>query len=93
MKKIKNYDKVFKQTILKLHENGKSLKELSREYGVSTQSISTWKRNSKKLGEEKGKDIAYEELLDLRKKVKELERDNDILKKGLAIFAQLQEKE
>ena len=37
MKKIKNYDNVFKQTILKLHENGKSLKELSREYGVSTQ--------------------------------------------------------
>lgn len=93
MKKIKNYDNVFKQTILKLHENGKSLKELSREYGVSIQSISTWKRNSKKIGLEKGKDIAYEELLELRKKVKNLERDNDILKKGLAIFAQLQEKE
>ncbi len=36
VKKIKNYDNVFKQTILKLDENGKSLKELSREYGVST---------------------------------------------------------
>ena len=36
MRKQKNYDNVFKQTILKLHENGKSLKELSREYGVST---------------------------------------------------------
>ena len=34
-----------------------------------------------------------EELLELRKKIKDLERDNDILKKGLAIFAQLQEKE
>jgi len=84
---------VFKQTILKLHESGKSLKELSSKYGVSTQSIGSWKRNSKKLGTEKGKDIAYEELLELRKKVKELERDNDILKKGLFIFAQLQEKE
>ena len=29
----------------------------------------------------KGKDIAYEELLELRKKIKDLERDNDILKK------------
>ena len=93
MKKIKNYDNVFKQTILKLHENGKSLKELSREYGVSTQSIGAWKKASKKIGTEKGKDIAYEELLELRKKIKDLERDNDILKKGLAIFAQLQEKE
>ena len=93
MRKQKNYDKVFKETILKLHENGKSLKELSREYGVSTQSIGSWKRAAKKIGTEKGKDIAYEELLELRKKVKDLERDNDILKKGLAIFAQLQEKE
>ena len=47
----------------------------------------------KKIGTEKGKDIAYEELLELRKKIKDLERDNDILKKGLAIFGQLQEKE
>ena len=93
MRKQKNYDNVFKQTILKLHENGKSLKELSREYLVSTQSIGAWKKASKKIGTEKGKDIAYEELLELRKKIKDLERDNDILKKGLAIFAQLQEKE
>ena len=33
MRKQKNYDKVFKQTILKLHGNEKSLKELSCEYG------------------------------------------------------------
>ena len=93
MRKQKDYTNVFKQTILKLHENGKSLKELSREYFVPTQSIGSWKKASKKIGTEKGKDIAYEELLELRKKVKDLERDNDILKKGLAIFAQLQEKE
>lgn len=43
MRKQKNYDKVFKQTILKLYENGKSLKGLSREYFVPTQSIGTWK--------------------------------------------------
>ena len=29
----------------------------------------------------KGKDITYKELLELRKKIKDLERDNDILKK------------
>ena len=49
MRKQKNYDNVFKQTILKLHENGKSLKELSREYLVSTQSIGAWKKASKKI--------------------------------------------
>ena len=42
MRKQKNYDK----TMLKLLENGKSLKELSREYGVSTQSIGAKKKNN-----------------------------------------------
>ena len=93
MKKIKNYDNVFKQTILKLHENGKSLKELSREYGISKQSIGSWVKLTKKVGKIDGEELSYKELLELRKKVKDLERDNDILKKGLAIFAQLQEKE
>jgi transposase-like protein len=41
MRKQKNYDKIFKQTILELYENRKSLKELSREYSVNTQSIGT----------------------------------------------------
>ncbi len=48
MRKQKNYDNVFKQTILKLHENVKNLKELSREYLVPTQSIGAWKKASKK---------------------------------------------
>ena len=39
MRKQRNYDKVFKKMILKLHENGKSLNELSHEYVVSAQSI------------------------------------------------------
>ena len=48
MRKQKNYDNVFKQTKLKLHENGKSLKELTREYLVSTKSKGAWKKASKK---------------------------------------------
>ena len=44
MRKQKNYDKVSKQMVVKLHGNGKSLKELSRECGVSTQSIGAWKK-------------------------------------------------
>ena len=51
------------------------MKELSREYLVFTQSIGAWKKASKKIGTEKGKGIAYEELLELRKKAKDLERD------------------
>ena len=39
MRKQNNYDKAFKQMILKLYENGKSLKELLYEYLIPTQSI------------------------------------------------------
>ena len=44
------------------------------------------------MGNTEGKDISYQELLELRKKVKELETDNDILKNALAIFTNQREK-
>lgn len=68
MRKQKNCDKVFKQTILKLHENGKSLKELSHGNGVSIQKYKCLEKSIKKIGTEKGKDVVYEELLELRKR-------------------------
>lgn len=93
MKEVKRYDKIFKQTIVELHKKGKSVSELSSEYGISKQSIGSWVKLTKKVGKIDGEELSYKELLELRKKVKDLERDNDILKKGLAIFAQMKEKE
>ena len=92
MKGTKRYDKVFKSTMEELHKNGKSIAQLSREYGVSKQSIESWIKLTKKVGNTEGKDISYQELLELRKKVKELETDNDILKNALAIFTSQREK-
>jgi len=87
---VKKYDKIFKETILKLHDQGKTIKELSSEYGVSTQSINSWKKRTTKIPSEES-NVIYEELLALRKEVKTLKEDNEILKKGLAIFAQMKE--
>ena len=92
MKEVKRYDKVFKATIVELHKNGKSIVQLSREYGISKQSIGSWIKLTKKIGEIEGEEISYKELLELRKKVKELEEDNDILKNALAIFTSQREK-
>ena len=92
MKEVKRYDKIFKQTIVELHKKGKSISELSSEYGISKQSIGSWVKLTKKVGNTEGKDISYQELLELRKKVKELETDNDILKNALAIFTSQREK-
>ena len=92
MKEAKRYDKVFKATIVELHKNGRSIAQLSREYGISKQSIASWIKLSKKVGKIEGEEISYKELLELRKKVKELEEDNDILKNALSIFTSQREK-
>ena len=92
MKEAKRYDKVFKATIVELHKNGKSIAQLSREYGISKQSIASWIKLSQKVGKIEGEEISYKELLELRKKVKILEEDNDILKNALAIFTNQREK-
>ena len=92
MKEAKRYDKVFKATIVELHKNGRSIAQLSREYGISKQSIASWIKLRKKVGKIEGEEISYKELLELRKKVKELEEDNDILKNALAIFTSQREK-
>ena len=92
MKEAKRYDKVFKATIVELHKNGRSIAQLSREYGISKQSIASWIKLSQKVGKIEGEEISYKELLELRKKVKVLEEDNDILKNALAIFTNQREK-
>ena len=92
MKEVKRYDKVFKATIVELQKNGKSIAQLSREYGISKQSIASWIKLSQKVGKIEGEEISYKELLELRKKVKILEEDNDILKNALAIFTNQREK-
>ena len=72
MKEAKRYDKVFKATIVELHKKGKSIAELSCEYGISKQSIGSWIKLTKKVGKIEGEEISYKELLELWKKVKYL---------------------
>lgn len=44
-----NYEPEFKKEIVRLHlEEGRSLKGLAEEYGVSKASISNWTKNSVK---------------------------------------------
>ena len=63
MKEAKRYDKVFKATIVELHKNGRSIAQLSREYGISKQSIASWIKLNKKVGKIEGEEISYKELL------------------------------
>ena len=58
MKEAKRYDKVFKTTIVELDKKGKSIAQLSREYGISKQSIGSWIKLTKKVGKIDGEEIS-----------------------------------
>ena len=87
-----HYEPEFKKKIVRLHlEEGRTLKGLAEEYGVSKASISNWVsqfRNECQTNEEAQADYDYmKENLRLRKELAELQKENDFLKKAAAFFA------
>ena len=72
-------------------EEGRSLKSLAAEYGVSHASISNWTnqfRNECQKNEEAKADYDFmKENLNLRKQLAELQKENEFLKKAAAFFA------
>lgn len=82
----RRYDSEFKANILKMHEDGRSVSSLATSFGISEQLIYRWRRDSNKLKlGSSSEDLA--ELKLLRKQVKELQIERDILKKALGIFS------
>ena len=82
----KKYDEDFKKTIVTLHENGKSQSELSREYGVSLSAISRWIRLYSTVKTDDGEILSAKQVKALQKRLAQLEEENLILKKAIAIF-------
>jgi transposase len=88
----KYYEPEFKKKIVRLHlEDGRTLKGLAKEYGVSKASISIWVkqfRNECQENEKAQVDYDYmKENLQLKKQLAELQKENDFLKKAAAFFA------
>ena len=86
-----HYEPEFKK-IVRLHlEEGRSLKSLAAEYGISHASISNWTkqfRNECQTNEEAKADYDYmKENFSLKKQLAELQKENDFLKKAAAFFA------
>lgn len=89
-KKQPVYTAEFKRKIVELRESGKSIPELSREYGISKTSISTWHTQHKTSGSFKTSDNLSDdekELRNLRKENKRLKMEVDILKQAALIMA------
>ena len=92
------YPEAFKQQIVELFHSGRSQSELAREFDVSAVSIANWvARAAADAGKPlSGKDVLTtserEELVRLRREVKRLQTERDILAKATAWFAGQSEK-
>lgn len=83
-RKYRKYDASFKSDAVSQLKSGRSAKELSQLLGVSESLLYKWKNDSTG-GRNKEQS---EELKRLRRKLKEIEEENTILKKALRIFSQ-----
>jgi transposase len=83
----KQYTDEFKTTLVELYSSGKSLADISREYGIAKSTVTVWINKSKPIVVDNGKVITTAEYQGLLKKMARLEEENEILKKATAIFA------
>ncbi len=86
----KDYTEDFKKQIAKLRENGKSIADITREYGIAKSTVSMWHKQYKMSGAftaEANRSPEDKELRDLRKENKRLLMENDILKQAALILA------
>ncbi len=81
-RKYRKYDESFKKEVLLQIKNGRSIKEVSASLGVGESLLYRWKSES----EGKIKDTNLE-VKALRRQLKQLEAENEILKKALSIFS------
>ncbi len=82
----RHYDSEFKEQVLEMHANGRSIRSLAESFGINENLLYKWKRLSKISGVKKYEKES-EEVKDLRKQLKEVEQERDILKKALSIFS------
>ena len=85
----KKYTDEFKRQIAQLRESGKTIGELTKEYGLGKSSISNWHHqylNSGTFTAEGNRSEEEKELRELRKQNKQLKMENDILKQAALIM-------
>jgi transposase len=78
---MRKYDEEYKREAVKKIHDGQSVASVARELGVAESLLHNWKRQSVEASSN-----AEREVLALRKKLREVEMERDILKKAALIF-------
>lgn len=79
----------FKSQLVQLYHNGKRKCDIVREYDIAPSLLDRWIQQSETTGSFKEKDnrsSEEQELIRLRKELKQLQMENDILKQAALIL-------
>ncbi len=90
-KKRRKYDADFQAEVLKMVASGKPVSQISQALGIGENIIYRWKSKQRQVASPPGKagqvaDV-WQEVDQLREKLRQTELERDILKKALAIFS------
>lgn len=87
----KKYENDFKVMIVELLKSGRTVKEISDEYAINDGIIRRWKREyeskSGDFSKKREVSIQEQELKFLKKELREVKLERDILKKAVSIFS------
>jgi transposase len=92
-RKIKTYDKEFKQNAVNLYlKSNRPYSEISKNLDIATSTLSSWVEASRRDGEEAFPGKGHlkpsdAEVAQLRKELANVREERDILKKALGIFS------
>jgi transposase-like protein len=78
---MRKYDDEFKREAVRKVLDGQSVASVARELGVSTAQLHTWKKQKLEVATD-----TERENLELKRKLREVEMERDILKKAALIF-------
>ena len=80
------YDEDFKKSIIALYQRSKSQSQISKDYGISISAISRWIKLYSEVKLDDETILSAKQIKELQKRNAQLEEENLILKKAIAIF-------
>lgn len=91
-KEYAKHDEEFKKMIVNLCETNKdkTMSDIAREYGITRTSITQWRKKYGTITTSTGETTSNDEILKLKKELQQVQLENEILKKAVAIFSKEQ---
>ena len=80
------YTQEFKQTIVNLYHSGKTYAQIHEQYGVSESALANWIKQYSEVKIDDNTVLTAKQIKELQKRNAQLEEENLILKKAIAIF-------